>query len=147
MADIYYHGCESIPKNMPQSIHYYQKAVLAGDADAANNLGIMYEDGIGIGKDISQAFQFYMIAATNVHIITHHCNNLCFTEPCRCLLQFVLVVCQWRNGIVRHQSSAKLDAKSSITKSHLGKASTSKTIAKQVDIIFLKNAKTCTHYQ
>ena len=53
-----------------------EKASLAGDAEAQNNLGVMYKLGLGVSKDEKQAFEWYEKAALQGHATAQY--NLAF---------------------------------------------------------------------
>jgi TPR repeat protein len=59
-------GVESYNKgNYTESIKYFKKAGENGNADAMNNLGVMYESGMGVEKDPKEEFKWYKKAAEN----------------------------------------------------------------------------------
>ena len=43
----------------------YRKAAESGNTNALNNLGMMYEKGLGVDADIVQAHKWYSLAANN----------------------------------------------------------------------------------
>jgi len=46
-------------------VAWYRKAAEQGDADAQNNLGVMYRNGQGVPHDYKEADMLYNLAATN----------------------------------------------------------------------------------
>jgi TPR repeat protein len=61
---------ESAPeaqRNLAAAHDWYLKAAGGGHVAAANNLGAMYYDGRGVGKDLDRAFELYKAAAEALH--------------------------------------------------------------------------------
>lgn len=50
--------------NMPLAFKEFQSAAMEGHADSQFNLGVMYEQGIGVGKDEKEAVVWYRKAAS-----------------------------------------------------------------------------------
>ncbi len=50
-------------KNYDKARFWYEKAVEQGDEMAANNLAVMYADGLGVEKNIENAIYYYAISA------------------------------------------------------------------------------------
>jgi TPR repeat protein len=48
---------------MAKAVEWYQKAAAQGDVTAQYNLGILYEKGIGVQKDNTQAAELFKKAA------------------------------------------------------------------------------------
>ena len=46
-----------------EAVKYYRKAAEAGHAKAQYNLGVCYDEGVGVAKDPAQAFAWYSKAA------------------------------------------------------------------------------------
>ncbi|KAF0363962.1 SEL1 protein [Gigaspora margarita] len=46
-----------------KAFEYYMKAAELGNAVAINDVGICYDDGIGVEKDEKKTFEYYMRAA------------------------------------------------------------------------------------
>lgn len=44
-------------------MHYYQKAAARGNAAAINNIGLLYQEGLGVEQDFKKAVGNYAIAA------------------------------------------------------------------------------------
>lgn len=63
----YYLG-EGIVKNYPKAAELFLKAARLGSAVAQFNLGYMYEKGIGLGSDYTQAYVFYQLAARQGYV-------------------------------------------------------------------------------
>jgi TPR repeat protein len=49
--------------NFAEAVKWYQKAAEAGNSYAMSNLGVMYDDGTGVIKDLAQAVKWYQKAA------------------------------------------------------------------------------------
>lgn len=49
-------------------MHYYVLSAEGGCADAQNNLGIMFEEGIGVEMDWMSAFRWYSRAKDQGHV-------------------------------------------------------------------------------
>jgi uncharacterized protein len=54
----YYH-LESAEPNYTLALKYYQIAVYDNHAWAANNLGLLYRDGLGVGRDDKKAYDYF----------------------------------------------------------------------------------------
>ena len=50
-------------------MRWYRLAATKGDADAQNNLGNMYRDGLGVLKDEAEAVRWYRLAAVQGHAL------------------------------------------------------------------------------
>ena len=55
----YYSGDEGYPLNYAKAFELFSKAAEQGLGPAMNYLGLMYEDGIGVGEDLEKAFEWY----------------------------------------------------------------------------------------
>ena len=51
------------PEDYAQALDWYRRAAAQGLAEAQSNLGVMYEDGLGIAKDYAKAVASYREAA------------------------------------------------------------------------------------
>ncbi|MBR3425521.1 MAG: sel1 repeat family protein, partial [Neisseriaceae bacterium] len=47
------------------AVEWYQKAAQQGNATAQQNLGELYENGLGVEKDLSQAQKYYQQACNS----------------------------------------------------------------------------------
>ena len=47
----------------PQALYWYRKAAETGIPQAANGLGVMYQDGLGVNRDFQQAATWFRKAA------------------------------------------------------------------------------------
>jgi uncharacterized protein len=54
----FYH-LESAEPNYALALKYYETAVYDQHAWATNNLGILYREGLGVGQDLQQAYQYF----------------------------------------------------------------------------------------
>ena len=65
VADLLYKGVsDAIPCNKQEAASFYYKAAMNGDAEACNNLGILYEDGCeGITKNEQKAIEWFKKAS------------------------------------------------------------------------------------
>ena len=48
---------------MQMALRYYQMAANAGDAEAQTKMGWLFEQGLGVGKDLTEAAKWYERAA------------------------------------------------------------------------------------
>ena len=55
------------------TVNWYRQAARHGDASALNNLGMMFENGRGIGRDSPEAYALFYIAASRGN--TNASNN------------------------------------------------------------------------
>jgi TPR repeat protein len=69
-----------------EAIDWYEKAVEQGSQDAATNIALMYEDGIGIPKDSSQALTWFGRTAEGGAPAAHYSLVLVY-QRCNGLLQ------------------------------------------------------------
>jgi TPR repeat protein/CHAT domain-containing protein len=60
---IYYSGLAGQNRNYEEAIKLFRRAAERNDALAQNNLGVMYEHGIGIKRDYAEAIKWYRKAA------------------------------------------------------------------------------------
>ena len=56
-----------LAKNYSEAVKWYRKAAERGIADAAYELGVMYENGIGVQKNLAEAIDWYRNAAASGH--------------------------------------------------------------------------------
>lgn len=62
----YYLACTFYSaKDYTHAIEWFKKAADQGDNNSMDKLGIIYEEGIGVGKDFNAAEQYYLKAANN----------------------------------------------------------------------------------
>lgn len=54
---------KKLRKIIQKAADYYRKAAEFGNSDALVNLGNLYHDGLGFGKDYSKAADYYRKAA------------------------------------------------------------------------------------
>ena len=59
---MYRHGGQGVPKNNKEAVKWYRLAADQGDFGAQNNLGHMYEHGLGVPQDYIQAHMWYNLA-------------------------------------------------------------------------------------
>ena len=71
---IYYFGNKDVPINHSHAVAWYRKAAEQGDANAQYNLGVFYEKGLGVTKDLTQAVAWYRKAAEQGNALAQ--NNL-----------------------------------------------------------------------
>jgi hypothetical protein len=65
-AEAFYFGRE-VPQNYEQAVKLYERAAADGYAPAENALGRMYENGIGVSRDLVRALEYYKRAASKGH--------------------------------------------------------------------------------
>jgi TPR repeat protein len=63
LGNLYREGDDATPKDYEQALHWYRLAAEQGDAKAANNLGAMYQHGMGVPADMKEAVKWYRRAA------------------------------------------------------------------------------------
>ena len=54
---------EGVEKDFGKAAEWFTKAAEQGNANAQNNLGMMYKKGLGVGKDFGKAVEWYTTAA------------------------------------------------------------------------------------
>ena len=64
LGNVYLNGLLGVNKDYNKAFGYYQKASDIGYFDAINNLGYMYDLGLGIKQDRLKAIEIYEVAAT-----------------------------------------------------------------------------------
>lgn len=64
----------SVGRKAPDPIKVFQKGCDGGDANSCNNLGVRYEYGDGVAKDVSRAVQLYQKTCDGGNALG--CNNL-----------------------------------------------------------------------
>ena len=64
------------PVDLRQAIDYYEKAAVAGDATAINNLGILVEQGKGLTKNLQMSLDLYVKAS---EMVSHPVKRLSTT--------------------------------------------------------------------
>ena len=68
LGSIYHNGIQGyLEKNQEEAISLFRQAAAQGNSHALNNLGICYEEGKGVAKDLGIAKQFYKEAASLKH--------------------------------------------------------------------------------
>eukprot|EP01084_Bolivina_argentea_P204373 349021_1 len=63
VGDCYFSGVGPIMQSYSKAFDVYRKLALDGNSDAANNVAIMYEEGLGVKIDIEAATMWYKLAA------------------------------------------------------------------------------------
>eukprot|EP00761_Pharyngomonas_kirbyi_P014899 gb/GECH01014930.1/.p1 GENE.gb/GECH01014930.1/~~gb/GECH01014930.1/.p1 ORF type:complete len:749 (+),score=195.82 gb/GECH01014930.1/:1-2247(+) len=63
-ANILYVGTKKQKADRPQAVSLYQKAASQGDAEAQNSLGICYEEGIYVEKDLTKAAELFRASSS-----------------------------------------------------------------------------------
>jgi len=71
MADVYRTGEEGVFQSDTKSLEMFILAAELGDAEAFENLGIYYKDGIAVEQDRSKALAFYEVSAKRGSITGH----------------------------------------------------------------------------
>jgi len=64
----YQKGVNGVTKDLEKAVYWYRKAAMQGYAVAQDNMGWMYQNGLGVEKDRKKAFQWFYKAAINGHI-------------------------------------------------------------------------------
>ncbi|MFL5327906.1 MAG: caspase family protein [Gemmataceae bacterium] len=67
LAHVYTSGKVTPEKSDPQAVAWFRAAIERGDLDTTSNLGVMYENGWGVNKDLNEAFNLYKKAADKGH--------------------------------------------------------------------------------
>ena len=62
LACMYYFG-DGVEKNDEEAFRWYNEATEHGDAEAANRVGVFFENGIGCEKSLEKAFDYYLRSA------------------------------------------------------------------------------------
>jgi len=68
LADAYRYGLHGAAKNIAKAVKYYKRAAELGEKDAHYNLGVLYEEGVGVKKDAAKAIQHWEAAAMCGHV-------------------------------------------------------------------------------
>lgn len=58
-----YHEGNYVPQNYSKALRYFELAYDQGSSKAAYYLGMYYENGLSVGKDVSRAFKYYATGA------------------------------------------------------------------------------------
>jgi len=58
-----------VPKNLKKAVKIYKRAVELGNVDAAEHLGTMYSQGVGVKLDTEKAKQLFRIASDRGHAV------------------------------------------------------------------------------
>lgn len=61
---LYAQGSGGVIKDYDRALYWFKMALDKGSSMAANNLGVIYEKGLGIKKDIKLALKYYQQAAS-----------------------------------------------------------------------------------
>src|SRR5690606_36245003 len=56
-----------VRQDYPRAVYWFQRAADAGIANAYYNLGVMAQQGLGMGRDAQKSFDFYSRAARLGH--------------------------------------------------------------------------------
>src|SRR5262249_5694670 len=63
LGELYFFGEEGISNDYSEARRCFQIAAKQGRHDALNNLGVIYEQGLGVTKDLQASFGYYRQAA------------------------------------------------------------------------------------
>jgi TPR repeat protein len=66
--------CFSVSRDVSKAVEWYRLAAKQGNAAALNNLGVLFEDGYGVGKNLGKALVLYRDAARRGNEVAK--NNL-----------------------------------------------------------------------
>ena len=66
VGDCYFSGSGGVMQDYYKAFEIYRKLALDGNNVAANNVGIIYEEGLGVDVDIEAAEMWYQMSAENV---------------------------------------------------------------------------------
>ena len=76
----YIGGMNGVRQNSQKAIEWFNKAIENGNAEAALNLGYVYETGKGVKQDQTEAIKYYTIAAERGLVVAQHrLGNYYFT--------------------------------------------------------------------
>lgn len=67
LAAIYTAGHGGVPVDYSRGLKWFTEAAHNGSVNAQYNLGVLYQQGLGVQKDTSKAIEMYRIAASNNH--------------------------------------------------------------------------------
>lgn len=67
LATFYVSGQDGVEVDFIRAAYWFQQSAAAGVANAAYNLGVMYQQGLGVGPDVNMALKWYMEAAQLGH--------------------------------------------------------------------------------
>lgn len=62
LASIYYFGKDTGKVNIEESINWYKKAIECGYGEGASAIGIIYEEGYHVEKNLAKAMEYYRLA-------------------------------------------------------------------------------------
>jgi len=62
------------------AVRYFRKAAEQGDAPAQNNLGVCYENGKGVEKDVYEAVKWYRKAAEQRYVLAQYNLGVCYAN-------------------------------------------------------------------
>ncbi|USH03455.1 sel1 repeat family protein [Grimontia kaedaensis] len=69
LANMYQEGRNGLTPNTYKAKHWYEKSAIQGNARAQNNLGRIYEAGLGTNVDNTKAYYWYNLSAQQGHRI------------------------------------------------------------------------------
>ena len=78
LAVIYEKGGGTIAQDLQAAAKWYELAAVQGVAAAQNNLGHMYSQGLGVGKDKARAVELWKEASKGGHILAYYNLGLAF---------------------------------------------------------------------
>lgn len=67
LGSIYYQGKGGLTVDHQEAIKWFRKAAMQGNSHAQNNLGIAYEEGLGVVRDYVGAKEMYRKASEGNH--------------------------------------------------------------------------------
>jgi TPR repeat protein len=67
LGSIFYYGSDDIDIDYSEALKLFRKASEQGNVDATNNLGVCYEEGNGVAKNLERAKHFYKKASDRNH--------------------------------------------------------------------------------
>merc|ERR1712232_114316 len=68
VGDCYFSGSGGVIQDYAKAFEIYKNLALKGNDLAANNLGIIYEEGLGVDVDIEAAQMWYKMSADNDNV-------------------------------------------------------------------------------
>ncbi len=63
---------QGVTQNYPKAKYWYKKAAEQGNANAQNNLGVLYENGQGVTQNFTQAKSWFEKAAAQGNTLAQH---------------------------------------------------------------------------
>lgn len=67
VGDMYYWGWGNLQQNYNEAVLWYKRAAIKGDTVAKYNLGVVFEQGLGVSIDYNRAAKWYLSAAKDGH--------------------------------------------------------------------------------